>query len=43
MWWLKRAGRQDALPLSGNYDNLRLNSRTKPDYPLVSDVTIFHQ
>jgi hypothetical protein len=38
---LNYAGRQDAIPITGNYDNLRLNSRTKPDYPLVSDVTIF--
>ena len=38
---LNYAGRQDALPITGNYDNLKLSSRTKPDYPLVSDVTIF--
>jgi len=38
---LNYAGRNDVLPVTGNYDNLNLSSRTKPDYPLVSDVTIF--
>jgi len=38
---LNYAGREHVMPITGNYDNLNLSSHQKPNYPLVSDVTIF--
>ena len=38
---LNYAGKAGILPVTATYDNLNLSSHQKPDYPLVSDVTIF--